>query len=57
MKKFIIIFLLISACSTNNNRSDNNVIDIRYLDNMSIEEFKIKLIEYSNNSSYPNIDN
>ena len=57
MKKLIIIFLLISACSTNNNRSDNNVIDIRYLDNMSIEEFKIKLIEYSNNSSYPNIDN
>ncbi len=52
MKKLLIfiIFTLIS-CSPITKKSDLN-----FSDDISFEELKIKLIEYANNSSYPNID-
>jgi len=56
VKKFFLIFLLMIGCSTNHNAKNNN-IDIKFSDNLSLEEFKIKLKEYANNSPYPNIDN
>ena len=53
MKYFflIMLFFLISCSSkvTNNN--------INFSDEMSFSEFKIKLMKYSENNSYPNIDN
>tara|TARA_Y100001958_G_C20794838_1_gene260700 strand:- start:371 stop:544 length:174 start_codon:yes stop_codon:yes gene_type:complete len=57
MKKLLITFILITGCSTyNDNLSDNN-LDIKFSENMSLEEFQVKLEEYANNSPYPNIDN
>ena len=57
MRKIIFfIFLFLYSCSTNpslNNKKKN----IDFEKKMSIEEFKIKLKEYVDNSSYPSIDN
>ena len=44
----IILFTSCSSITTRNN------FEIR--DNMSIEEFRLKLIEYSNTNPYPNIN-
>ncbi len=57
MKKILIIFIFISGCSTNKNELSNNFFDIQYSENLSFEEFQIKLEEYTKNSPYPNIDN
>ena len=46
----IIIFFLIS-CS-----SDGVINNIKFSDEMSFDEFRIKLEEYANNNPYPNID-
>ena len=61
MKKIILIIFLLSACSYNNdekvnNISNNNLPFINFSNDLSFEEFKIKLEEYANNSPYPNID-
>ena len=56
MKKFLFIFFLIIGCSTNHN-AENDIDDIKFSDNLSLEEFKIKLKEYANKSPYPNIYN
>ena len=57
MRKIIcIIFLFLYSCSINpslNNQKKN----LDFEKKMSIEEFKIKLEEYVDNSSYPSIDN
>ena len=56
MKKilFLIIFFTLS-CSPN--LKSNNFNDINFSDNLSFNEFVIKLRNYVENSSYPNIDN
>ena len=56
MKKFILIFLLLSGCVYNQNANINTVSDINFSDDLTLEEFKLKLEEYANNSPYPNID-
>tara|TARA_B100000941_G_C28240938_1_gene416470 strand:+ start:108 stop:281 length:174 start_codon:yes stop_codon:yes gene_type:complete len=57
MKKIIyFIFLFLYSCSTNPSLNEKK-ISIDFEKKMSIEEFKIKLEEYANNSSYPSIDN
>ena len=56
MKKLLIIFIIITGCSTNNDKLSKNNLDIKFSDNMSFEEFQVKLEEYANKSSYPNID-
>ena len=54
MKKFmLLIILFVPSCSTN---SFNNT-DISFSENMSVEEFKNRLNDYDNVSSYPNINN
>ena len=55
MKKLLITFIIITGCSSYNDKLSNNQ-DIKFSDNMSFEEFKVKLEEYANNSPYPNID-
>ena len=56
MKKLLITFIIITGCSTYNDKLSNSNLDIKFSDNMSIEEFQVKLEEYANNSSYPDID-
>ena len=56
MKRFILIFLLFSGCAYNQNTNINVVSDINFSDDLTLEEFKLKLDEYANNSPYPNID-
>ena len=52
MKYFLLtIILFLTACSKDMNRNDFN-----FSDDMSFDEFKIKLEEYSKNNPYPNID-
>ena len=56
MKKFILIFFLFSGCVYNQNTNINSVSDLNFSDDLTLEEFKLKLEEYANNSPYPNID-
>jgi len=56
MKRIILIFFLLSGCSYNQVDINNNLSEKSFSGNLSFEEFKIKLIEYSINSPYPNID-
>tara|TARA_Y100001958_G_scaffold138409_1_gene111605 strand:- start:74 stop:244 length:171 start_codon:yes stop_codon:yes gene_type:complete len=56
MKKLLIIFIIITGCSTYNDELSINNLDIKFSDNMSFKEFQVKLEEYANNSPYPNID-
>ena len=61
MKKIILIIFLLSACSYNNEEkvnkiSNNNLPFINFSNDLSFEEFKVKLEEYANNSPFPNIN-
>ena len=56
MKKLLITFIIITGCSTYSDKLSNNNLNIKFSDNMSFEEFQIKLEEYAINSPYPNID-
>tara|TARA_B100001093_G_C26588226_1_gene910321 strand:- start:43 stop:204 length:162 start_codon:yes stop_codon:yes gene_type:complete len=53
MKKFLLItFFIMTSCS-----KDYVKKDITFSKNMSFDEFKLKLEEYAEIDSYPNIDN
>ena len=55
MKKiFLLKLILLLGCSQNIVNKNHDNLDIS--NNMSIEEFKTSLIEYSRNNPYPNID-
>ena len=56
MKKIIFfIFIFLQSCSSNLN--DNKLsLDFNFSDNIAIEEFKKKLLNYANTSSYPSIE-
>tara|TARA_B100001094_G_scaffold173952_1_gene168212 strand:- start:856 stop:1029 length:174 start_codon:yes stop_codon:yes gene_type:complete len=57
MKRIILIFVLLTGCTSNENIKNDNITNLNFSDNLSLEEFKIKLKVYSENSTYPNIDN
>ena len=57
LRIIILIFFLLTGCSYDQTKKVNNVSQIEFSDDLTIEEFKIKLDKYTNNSSYPNIDN
>ena len=57
MKKFLIIIIFITGCSSNKNDVSINYQNIDFYDNLSLEEFKNKLNEYASNSPFPNLDN
>tara|TARA_Y100000816_G_scaffold22813_1_gene14681 strand:+ start:279 stop:452 length:174 start_codon:yes stop_codon:yes gene_type:complete len=57
MKRLFIIIILITGCSKNNNELKNNYLNIEFSDDISFEEFKIKLEDYGNNSPIPNLNN
>ena len=48
---FVIMFIFISACSSQQSKK-NFIFD----DNLSFEEFKIKLNRYVKENPFPNID-
>ena len=56
MKKLLIIFIIITGCSSSNDKLSSTNLDIKFSDNISLEEFRVKLDEYAQNSSYPDID-
>ena len=52
MKKFLLLVIFfLSSCSSNTARNDFN-----FSNQMSFEEFKIKLDDYVKNNPFPNID-
>ena len=56
MKYCLILLLLINACAFKKNKVSNEQLDLNSNNEMTFDEFKIKLKEYSNNSPYPNIN-
>ena len=56
MKRIILIFFLFSGCVNNQSQNTNNYSAIDFSNVSTMEEFKIKLEEYADNSPYPNID-
>ena len=56
MKRLLIIIIFITGCSSSNKELKNNLSDIKFSDNLSFEEFQIKLKEYAENNPYPNIN-
>ncbi len=57
MKKILIIFFLLVSCSSNQSQNKTNTSNFTFSENMSFEQFKIKLEEYAKNNPYPNINN
>ena len=57
MKYFLILLLLLNSCVIKKNEVSNEKLNFDFSDEMTFDEFKIKLEEYSKNTSYPNIDN
>ena len=55
MRKIILIFFLVTGCAYNVAEKQNKISNINFSDNLSLEQFKIKLDEYSANNPYPNI--
>ncbi len=53
MKKFLLILIFLNSCSANQEKINQEVL---FNDQMTIEEFKLKLDEYSKKSKFPNID-
>ncbi len=57
MKKILILFFLMNGCTYVNDNKKMNKSIFNFSNNLTIEEFKLKLEEYAINSPYPNIDN
>tara|TARA_Y100000022_G_scaffold196602_1_gene203839 strand:- start:694 stop:867 length:174 start_codon:yes stop_codon:yes gene_type:complete len=57
MKYMLILLLLLNSCVIKKNKVLNKQLDLNFNEEMTFEEFKIKLEEYSKNSPYPNINN
>tara|TARA_B100000676_G_C17282681_1_gene438452 strand:+ start:140 stop:304 length:165 start_codon:yes stop_codon:yes gene_type:complete len=54
MKKLLSIFMMFVLLSCSPNIENNN---FEFSDDMTFDEFKLKLEEYSKENPYPNIDN
>jgi len=54
IKKLILIFLL-TSCSLNTQNNKDLVQNLNFSDELTIEEFKVKLEQYAVNNEYPNI--
>ena len=57
MKKFLLIFFFLIGCVTTQTKVNNDSTTFGYNDDLSLNEFRIKLEAYSNNNPYPDIDN
>ena len=55
MRIFLLIYLfLLTTCSNPEFKNDYN--DLKFSNNMTYDEFKLKLEKYSQEKPYPNID-
>jgi len=57
MKIIILVFFLIAGCTYDQTKKKNINSNIKFSEDLSLEEFKNKLKEYSTNNPFPNIDN
>jgi hypothetical protein len=57
MNKTLILFFILMLSCTSNNDKDISIRSFKSLDEMTFNEFKLKLDEYADNSPYPNIGN
>ncbi len=57
MKKFLFIFLFLLSCSSSQNKINSNNLNMNFSEDLTLEQFRIKLQEYANNNPYPNINN
>ena len=57
MKKFFLIFLFLLSCSSSQNEINSNNSKVNFSEDLTLEQFKIKLEDYANNNPYPNINN
>ena len=57
MKYMLILLLLLNSCVIKKNKVLNKQLDLNFNEEMTFEEFKIKLEEYSKISPFPNINN
>ena len=56
MKRFLtLILFFLASCSSQNIVKDYD-FNLIYSNDMSFDEFRIKIEEYAKNSPYPNID-
>ena len=55
MKK-ILIFLFLISCTSQNKANDSNLLSLKFNNDLSFDEFKKLLIEYTKITSYPKID-
>ena len=53
MRKFLMILLFLTSCSSNQEISNQEIL---FNDQMTIDEFKLKLNEYVKKSKFPNIN-
>tara|TARA_B100001741_G_C16507276_1_gene577820 strand:- start:525 stop:698 length:174 start_codon:yes stop_codon:yes gene_type:complete len=56
MKKFFLILLLLNCCSINETELKKDLPNINFSDDLSLDEFKVKLKEYANINPYPSVD-
>tara|TARA_X000000368_G_C22965308_1_gene682890 strand:+ start:464 stop:625 length:162 start_codon:yes stop_codon:yes gene_type:complete len=52
MKKYLILIFILTSCSSENLIKKN----YNFEENMSFDDFKIKLDDYAKNNPYPNVD-
>ena len=57
LRIIVLMFFLVTGCSYDQIKNKKNISDVYFSDDLTLDEFKTKLEEYTNNSSYPNIDN
>jgi len=57
MKKILILFFLLLSCSLNKENKETYLPNLNFSDDLTIEEFKVKLKQYAINNQYPNINN
>ncbi len=57
MKKLLITVFFLSSCTLSQENKQMNLQDLNFEDNLTMNEFKLRLEEYAVNNSFPNIDN
>ena len=57
MKVFMFIILLLTSACTNSSVKIIENKDLKLSENMSFNEFKIKVEQYAEESSYPSLEN
>ena len=57
MKRLILIFFFLAGCTYKVIENPNKTSQISFSEDLSLEQFRVKLEQYSTNNTYPNIDN